>query len=136
VLERQQFKHPLDQLEQKVSAEELIAAQESVKGIYMDRALKHYIVELVNHTRGHAEAYLGASPRGSLSLYRASQARAAMAGREYVLPDDVKALAVPALAHRVILNPAARLRDVTADDVVQEILNSMPVPGGDLRPSH
>ena len=132
VLERQQFKHPLDQLEQKVSAEELIAAQESVKGIYMDRALKHYIVELVNHARGHAEAYLGASPRGRLSLYRASQARAAMAGREYVLPDDVKALAVPALAHRVILNPAARLRDVTADDVVQEILNSLPVPGGEV----
>ncbi len=136
VLERQQFKHPIEQLEQQVSAEELIAAQESVKGIYMDKALKQYIVELVTQTRNHAEAYLGASPRGSLALYRASQARAAMQGRDYVLPDDVKALAVSALAHRVILNPAARLRDVTADDVVQEILNHLPVPGGDLRPVH
>jgi MoxR-like ATPase len=136
VLERQQFKHPLEELDQQVSVEELTAAQESVKGIYADKAIKQYIVELVNHTRAHAEAYLGASPRGSLSLYRASQARAAMQGREFVLPDDVKALAVPALAHRVILNPAARLRDVTADDVVQEILNNLPVPGGDLRPSN
>ncbi|NUM49395.1 MAG: MoxR family ATPase, partial [Anaerolineales bacterium] len=136
VLERQQFRHPLDQLEQLVTAEELMAAQESIKGIYTDKAIKQYIVDLVNHTRTHAEVYLGASPRGSLSLFRASQARAAMLGREYVLPDDVKALAVPALAHRVILNPAARLRDVTADDVVQEILNTLPVPGGDLRPTN
>jgi MoxR-like ATPase len=136
VLERQQFRHPFDELDQQVSVEDLTAAQDSVKAIYADKAIKQYIVELVNHTRAHAEAYLGASPRGSLSLYRASQARAAMQGRDFVLPDDVKALAVPALAHRVILNPAARLRDVTADDVVQEILNNLPVPGGDLRPSN
>lgn len=136
VLERQQYRHPLEDLEQLVSVEELTANQESVKAIYADRAIKQYIVDLVNRTRSHAEVYLGASPRGSLSLYRASQARAAMLGREYVLPDDVKALAIPALAHRVILNPAARLRDVTADDVVQEILNNLPVPGGDLRPTN
>jgi MoxR-like ATPase len=136
VLERQQFRHPLEDLDKQVSVEDLTNAQESVKAIYADRAIKRYIVEIVNHTREHSEAYLGASPRGSLALYRVSQARAAMDGREYVLPDDVKALAVPALAHRVILNPAARLREVTADDIVQEILNSLPVPGGDLRPSN
>ncbi|MCB9135077.1 MAG: MoxR family ATPase [Anaerolineales bacterium] len=135
VLERQQYRHPLEDLAQLVSVEELMAAQESVKGIYVAQQLKHYIVDLVNHTRTHAEVYLGASPRGSLSLFRVSQARAAMLGRDYVLPDDVKALAIPALAHRVILNPAARLRDVSADDVVQEILNTLPVPGGDLRPN-
>lgn len=136
VLERQQFRHPLEDLDKQVSVEDLTNAQESVKAIYADRAIKRYIVEIVNHTRGHSEAYLGASPRGSLALYRVSQARAAMDGREYVLPDDVKALAVPALAHRVILNPAARLREVTADDIVQEILNTLPVPGGDLRPTN
>jgi MoxR-like ATPase len=135
VLERQQFRHPLDDLDQQVSVEELTAAQENVKAIYADRAIKRYIVEIVNHTRGHTEAYLGASPRGSLSLYRVSQARAAMQGRDYVLPDDIKALAISALAHRVILNPAARLREITADDIVQEILNNLPVPGGDLRPT-
>jgi MoxR-like ATPase len=136
VLERQQYRHPLDELDQQVSVEDLTAAQESIKAIYAAKAIKQYIVDLVNHTRAHAEAYLGASPRGSLALYRSGQARAAMEGRDFVLPDDVKALAVPALAHRVILNPAARLRDVTADDIIQEILNNLPVPGGDLRPTN
>jgi MoxR-like ATPase len=76
--------------------------------------------------------YLGASPRGSLALFRCSQARAALEGRDYVLPDDVKALAGPALAHRIILGPAARLRDVDSENIVQDILKKVPVPGGDL----
>ena len=88
-------------------------------------------MELNHQTRQHAEVYLGASPRGSLSLYRTSQARAAMSGRDYVLPDDIKYLAVSTLAHRVILGPGARLRDLTAEQVVDEILRSVPVPGGD-----
>jgi len=131
VLERQQFRHPLSQLAQVVSAEELIAMQEAVKEIFVSPSLKRYIVDLSNQTREHPEVYLGASPRGSLALYRTSQARAAMTGREYVLPDDIKALAVPTLAHRVILGPGARLRDLTAQQVIEEILNSVPVPGGD-----
>jgi len=132
VMERQQYRHPLDELSQQVSVEDLRAAQEDIKGIYVDPSVMRYIVDLVNHTREHPEVYLGASPRGSLSLYRVSQARAAMQGRNFVLPDDVKSLAIPSLAHRVILSPAARLRDITADDVVQEILDALPVPGGDL----
>jgi MoxR-like ATPase len=76
--------------------------------------------------------YLGASPRGSLTLYRAGQARAALHGRDFVLPDDIKALAEAALGHRVILGPAARLRDLSTSEVVTEILDSVPVPGGDL----
>jgi MoxR-like ATPase len=131
VLERQQYRHPFEELEQVASLEELLAAQEAVKGIFVSPALKRYIVELNHQTREHAEVYLGASPRGSLSLYRTSQARAAMAGRDYVLPDDIKYLAVPTLAHRVILGPGARLRDLTAEQVVDEILRSVPVPGGD-----
>ena len=75
---------------------------------------------------------MGASPRGSLALFRTSQARAALQGRDYVLPDDVKALAVSTFAHRIILGPAARLRDLDADEIVVEIQNSVPVPGGDL----
>jgi MoxR-like ATPase len=132
VLERQQYKHPFEELASVVTTDDLFAAQEAVKAVYVAPQVKDYIVELSNHTRNHADVYLGASPRGSLALFRTSQARAAMQGRDYVLPDDVKALAVPALAHRVILGPAARLRDLTSDSVVQDILKKVAVPGGDL----
>ena len=132
ILERQQFRHPIQDLEQVVSAEELIQVQEEVKSIYVAPAVKRYMVELARQTRQHPEAYLGASPRGSLALYRTGQTRAAMQGREYVLPDEVKALALPALAHRVIPGPAARLRDVTAERIVEEIVEIVPAPGGDL----
>ena len=132
VLERQQYKHPFDELTNAVTVDDLFAAQEAVKAIYVAPAIKDYIVELSNHTRNHSDVYLGASPRGSLALFRTAQARAAMQNRDYVLPDDVKALALPALAHRVILGPAARLRDLTTDSIVQEILKKTPVPGGDL----
>ena len=131
VLERQQFRHPLADLEQIVGVEELTQMQEAVKEIYTSPELKRYIVELNHQTREHPEVYLGSSPRGSLALYRTAQTRAAMAGRDYVLPDDIKALAVPTLAHRVILGPGARLRDLTARQVVEEILASVAVPGGD-----
>ena len=131
ILDRQQFKHPFEKLEKIVSVEELMSVQEQVKAIFVSPALKRYIVDLSNQTRQHAEVYLGASPRGSLALFRASQARAALLGRDYVLPDDIKELAIPTLAHRVILGPGARLRDVTAEQVVDEILHSVPVPGGD-----
>jgi MoxR-like ATPase len=132
ILERQQFRHPLEDLEQVVSVEELSQAQEAVKAVYVAPAVKRYIVRLTRQTRRHAEAYLGASPRGSLTLYRAGQARAAVLGRDYVLPDDIKTLALPALAHRVIPAPAARLRDVNAERIVQEVVEEMPVPGGDF----
>ncbi|HUF37782.1 MAG TPA: MoxR family ATPase [Anaerolineales bacterium] len=135
VLGRQQFRHPLEDLEQQTSSDDLSEAQEAVKTVYTADSVKNYIVTIVNQTRAHPEVYLGASPRGSLALYRACQARAAMDDRDYVLPDDVKALTVPALSHRVILSPAARLRDVTAADILTEILGSVPVPGGDLAPA-
>jgi len=131
VLERQQFHHPFEELQQIVSVEELVQAQEAIKEIFVSPALKRYIVELSQQTREHSEVYLGASPRGSLALYRTSQARAAMSGRDFVLPDDIKILAVPTLAHRVILGPSARLRDLSAQQIVEEILHGLPVPGGD-----
>lgn len=132
VLDSQQFRHPFEDLSQVVSVEELIAAQEAIKEVFVSPEIKRYIVEIVNRTRDHPDVYLGASPRGSLALYRATQARAAMDDRDFVLPDDVKALAGPALAHRIILSPAARLRDLTAQDVVEDLLNKVSVPGGDL----
>jgi MoxR-like ATPase len=132
VLERQQFRHPIEALDQIVTVEEITEMQEAVKGVYVAPAVKRYIVNLARMTLDHAEVYLGASPRGSLSLFRTVQARAAMNGRDYVLPDDVKALAVPTLGHRLILGPSARLRDLDAEQVVQDVENSVPVPGGDL----
>jgi MoxR-like ATPase len=131
ILDRQQFRHPFEALDQTVSVEELVAAQEAIKGVYISPALKRYIVEIAHQTREHPEVYLGASPRGSLALYRTAQARAAMDARDYVLPDDIKALIVPALAHRVILGPGARLRDLSAQQVVEEIMHNVPAPGGD-----
>ena len=133
ILERQQYMHPIADLQQVVSAAELIKAQEEIKGVYIAPAVKRYIVDLVRQTRQHADVYLGASPRGSLALFRSGQARAIIQGRDYVLPDDIKALVKPALGHRVILGPAARLRDLSADQVLDEVLSRVPVPGGDLK---
>jgi MoxR-like ATPase len=135
ILERQQYKHPITELQQVVTDSELIKAQEEIKGIYIAPAVKRYIVEVVRQTRQHPDVYLGASPRGSLALFRTGQARAMILGRDYVLPDDIKALVKPALSHRVILGPAARLRDLSTDQVLEEVLNRVPVPGGDLKGS-
>jgi MoxR-like ATPase len=103
-----------------------------IKDVYVSPAVKRYIVELVDQTRQHADVYLGASPRGSLTLFRTGQARAAMAGRDFVLPDDVKALTVAALGHRVIVGPRARLQNLGAEVILQGILDELPIPEGDL----
>ncbi|MBC7260054.1 MAG: MoxR family ATPase [Chloroflexi bacterium] len=134
MLDSQQRVHPVETVEQVVSAEALLQAQEAVKEVHIDDAIKEYIVELVNTSRKHPDIYLGASPRGSLALYKTAQAKAAVEGRDYVIPDDVKALAIPALAHRLIVSPAARIKNVDARVVVQEILDSVPVPGTRARP--
>jgi MoxR-like ATPase len=132
VLDSQQFRHPVDALGQVVTVEELLAAQEQVKEVYVDPLIKSYVVELVRQSRRHPDVYLGASPRGSLALYRTGRARAAVLGRDYVIPDDIKALAVAALAHRVIIGPAARIKDVGARSVVEEIVRGLPVPGAQV----
>jgi MoxR-like ATPase len=132
ILDGQQFQHPVDSLSQITNSEEVIAAQETVKTVHVADELKRYIVELAHNTRSHAEVYLGASARGSLALFRASQARASLLGREFVIPDDIKALAVACFAHRIILGPAARLQNVNAKSVIHSILENVPVPGGDV----
>jgi len=128
----QQIVHPLESLERVATEKDLIEAQEAVRHMKVSDELKRYIVDLVNATRGHGEIYLGASPRGSLALFRMSQAKAALAGRSYVVPDDIKAMAVSAIAHRLIVGSAARIREVDAREVVREILGTVPVPGGEL----
>ena len=133
VLSEQQLRHPIDSLEAIVKIEDLLDAIADIRRIYVSPAIQKYIVDLVGRTRQSGDVYLGASPRGSLALFRAGQARAALQGRDHVLPDDIKALAVPVLAHRIIVSPAARLRELSADRIVQEILYSAPVPGGDYQ---
>jgi len=129
VLGAQQYRHPIENMSQVVSVEELGLAQKAVREIYVAEELKRYIIELVNATRQHADVYLGSSPRGSLALFRCAQARAAMADREFVIPDDVKALAEVTLAHRVIVGPSSRIRDISSRSIVQEIVSNTPVPG-------
>jgi len=133
MLNAQQFKHPVEEIEQVVDRPALLQAQEEIRSIHVDDKLKAYIVELMTQTRKHPEVSLGASPRGSLVLYRTAQARAAMSGRDYVTPDDVKALAPVCLAHRMIVSPSARIKDVTAESILTEILNSVPVPGASVK---
>ena len=129
ILELQQLRHPIDALETVVSLEELVLVQEAVKQVYVSPAIKRYIVELTRSTRESSDIYLGASPRGSLGLFRAGQARAAIFGRDFVLPDDIKALAENVLAHRLVISPSARLKNISSDEMVSEILKSLPVVG-------
>ncbi len=134
MLERQRHSHPVNRIEQVVSSEELIEAQQRIKDVYIDDLVKEYIVKLVKATRKHPDVYLGASPRGSIALYKTGQARAAVEGRDYVTPDDVKALAMVTLAHRLIISPSARIKNVDPRAVIQEILDNTPVPGARVRP--
>lgn len=132
ILELQQLRHPIDTLEAVAGTEELLDAQETIKTVFVAPVIKRYIVQLIRLTRDSSDVYLGASPRGSLGLFRAAQAKAAMEGRDYVLPDDVKYLAETVLAHRIVVDPAARLRDINAGVILDEILRTLPVPQSGL----
>ncbi len=132
ILEQQQITHPINDLSIVVTGDEIINTQKTIKHVFVSDPIKRYIVEIVRSTRTHQDVFLGASPRGSLSLYRAGQARAALLGRDYVLPDDIKMLAPFVLAHRIVMSPSARLTDVSATRIVNEILNSTPIPGNDI----
>jgi MoxR-like ATPase len=129
ILDMQQQAHPLEGLQQVIEAQELIWMEREVRNVYVDPVLREYIVRLVGATRSHADVYLGASPRGSLALFKTSQALAAIQGRDYVTPDDVKVMAPHTLAHRIIINPASRMKDFAGEMVVAEALSSVPVPG-------
>ncbi len=133
ILDAQQFSHPIEKLGQVTTIEEVVAMQEALKSVYADKLIKEYIVTLVDATRYHPDVYLGASPRGALTLFRTAQARAAIHNRDYVIPDDVKALAPATLGHRIIISPAARLRGTVASDILDELLRTTPVPGARVK---
>ncbi|HUZ77376.1 MAG TPA: MoxR family ATPase [Chloroflexota bacterium] len=129
VLQMQQQTHPLEALEQITTARDLLWMQREMRGVHVDDSLREYIVNVVAATRNHANVFLGASPRGSLALFKTAQARAALSGRDFVTPDDIKAMAHATLSHRVIINPASRMKDFDSDMLVDEALRSVHVPG-------
>lgn len=128
IMREQTHGHPLDRIDPVMSAAEVVGLQRLVQDVRVDPSIEEYIVDIVTATRKKPSLQLGASPRGSLALMRLSQARALLNERSYVLPDDVKALAVSALAHRLIVKPADRMRGWTPEDCVREILQEVPVP--------
>ena len=133
VMDAQQAQHPIEALEQVTTAEEVLELQAAIREVYIDPLIKQYIVTMVNATREHESVYLGASPRGSLALMRASQAYAMLEARDFVQPDDIKLLAYATLGHRVIVSPAARVRNIESAQIVDECIERVPVPGARAR---
>jgi MoxR-like ATPase len=128
MLEMLERGHPLDRLGAVVTAVELVACQRTVREVHVDPKVRSYLMQLVHETRTHDDLSLGASPRASLALFRTGQAMAAILGRNFVQPDDIKRVAPAVLTHRLIVRPESRLRKVTAGAIVEEILGEIPVP--------
>ncbi len=128
ILNKQQFQHPIEDLEPVLTAEEMVSLQEKVKEIYVDDLVKQYIIRIVDSTRSHEMVYLGVSPRGSLGLFRAAQAKALISGRDYVLPDDIKSLAMPVLAHRCVPRISDLSYDRSGREIIKQVIDSVEVP--------
>ncbi len=128
MLQRLQHGHPIDDLAAVVSAAEVLACQEAVRDVHVDDKVRRYVLEIVQGTRTHDDVQLGGSPRASIALFRTAQALAAVNGRNFVLPDDVKRMVQPVLAHRLILRPESRLRKVTPAALLHEIVSDVRVP--------
>ncbi|MDQ0208471.1 AAA family ATPase [Alkalicoccobacillus murimartini] len=128
VLNRLENQHPIDQLESVIDTTELLTLREQVAAIFVDQDIKNYLVQIIHQTRGNDLIELGVSPRGSIALMKAAKALALLNGREYVLPDDIKRLAVPVLAHRMTLSTQARMSNLSAREIIQQILSRVEVP--------
>jgi MoxR-like ATPase len=128
MLQRMQHGHPIDDLQPVAKAEDILAAQAAIREVHLDDKVRTYILQIVHASREHEDVLLGASPRASIALFRTAQALAAIGGRDFVLPDDVKRMAHPVLAHRLILKPESRLRKRTSALVVQDIVGDTAVP--------
>ncbi len=127
----QETVHPIESIQPVATAEEIIELQAAVKSVFVDDLIRQYIVSITHSTRDHADLSLGSSPRGSLVLFRGAQATSLIRGRDFVLPDDVKELAVPMLSHRIIVSAAARMRGIGGADVVRQAVDQIPVPGAE-----
>ena len=129
VIKQQEKTHPIDELEAVASPEDVIKLQKAAQNVYVDTAVREYIVGLIEATRNHEDVFLGASPRASLGMFRAVRGMAILRDRDYAIPDDVKELAYAVLAHRLILSPAARMRGLHTGQVIDGLLESVAVPG-------
>ncbi len=129
LLEMLELEHPLGKLGPVVTAADLVACQRAVRSVHVDEKIRRYLLEIVTKTRQHDDLALGASPRATIALFRTAQAMAAILGRDFVQPDDVKRVAPNVLTHRVIVRPESRLRKVTASEVVEDIIGDVPRPG-------
>jgi len=130
IIEDQKLRHPIEEISAVVDVPQIRKLQEMVKSIYVTDSIKKYIVQIIRATRENKDIYLGCSPRGSLALSRAGQIYAAISGRDYVIPDDIKYLADSILSHRMVIQPTSRLKNITAESVVADILATVDVPGG------
>ncbi len=128
MLQRLQHGHPIDDLQPVATAAEVLACQEAVREVHVDDKVRRYVLDIVQGTRTHDDVQLGGSPRASIALFRTAQAHAAVHGRNFVQPDDVKRMVQPVLAHRVILRPESRLRKVTTAALLHEIVSDVRVP--------
>jgi MoxR-like ATPase len=128
ILLRFEQRDPLEGLGPVISSDVLIEMQRRVRAVRVEESVRSYVVDVVRATRTHEDIQLGVSPRGTLALYRCAQALAAIRGREYVLPDDVKLLAPYVLIHRLLISPATRLKGRQLADVLMEAVNTVPVP--------
>ena len=129
IIAQQEHSHPINELQPIASPDDVLQLQQEARSVYVDDLVREYLVTLAEATRSHPDAALGASPRASLGLFRTGRALALIRGRDYVLPDDIKELAVGVLSHRIVLTPAARMRGVRPERLVSELLDSVPVPG-------
>ncbi|MCR9211514.1 MAG: MoxR family ATPase, partial [bacterium] len=128
MLDLLQFKHPVDSMTAVATAEQLVAAQQAIRSVHVDPRVRHYLLQIVHQTRHNENLALGGSPRATIALFRCSQAMAAIRGRTFVTPDDVKKIIAPVMNHRLILRPESRLRKLTTEKVLEEILSEIAVP--------
>ena len=128
MMQMQRQAHPIDSLQQAVDGSSLTELQQKVRQVHVVESVRRYILNLVHSTRDHPALSLGASPRGSLALFRTAQAYAALQGRDYVIPDDIKYVAVACLAHRMMMNPENALSGETTEEVVRALLKKVEVP--------
>lgn len=128
ILQRLQLEHPIDTLQAVVTKEQIVQCQNAVRGVMVDPKVQRYILQIVHLTRHHKHLQLGGSPRASIALFRTCQSMAAIRGRSFVTPDDVKMVAAPVLNHRMILKPESRLRKVTTEQIVAQVVAEIPVP--------
>lgn len=128
ILTSQKEIHPIETISSVVTTKDVSDIQEEVKKVYIEESLKKYIVDIVNRTRNNPNLLLGASPRGSLSIFKMAQAIAAINGRDFVIPEDIKSVVIPCLKHRLILKPEAKLKGIKPEDILVSILESVEVP--------